>query len=631
MSFNPTPGMRIPLNGEEIVFAPAGTGKLAKVSAYAQTGREGTVYKVNKGDKPYALKVFLPNYQDDRLLQNTEMLGKLSDQEGLHVAQRTIITKINLPKVISQFPELEYAILMPWIQGSLWFNLMGDGSIIKGDDYLQIARSLLNVLSNLEIRKMAHCDLCHNNFVIGPSYSWVELVDIEDMYAPYMPRPVPDISYGTAGYRNSWIAEHGLWGPEGDRFATAILCAEILTWSLPEIRNGKYGETFFREDEIGETCDRFLLMVDCLSRYNLGLEKLFQRAWNSKELGKCPPIREWKDAVDKIQSTPSSKPLPQPNTKSPTTKEALTKAGKDGSVSHGAPPKMDISHTVLDFGIIGQSDEKIQFSLANTGASELNGSIAPQTWLDVAPSKFSIKPGHKMTFVISLRKPLPNTSTGKELRMPYAMRVESNAGTIVVGATYRLPPAPWYKKWLPMLILGFVGSISLLSIGRDIFPSIPSTTPSQISIATKANEIAPSSQVWQVIVEAADEHTRIMDGQTTFLPIEGQTYVELRLRIRATNSLDNPSINISKISIIDAKSASSHVIGYGWNSDFNLNPSPYNIPSICMENCPSVLPNSKASLRLFFLVDLAALAGKFILKIGDATPTSFEVQANPFY
>ena len=226
---------------------------------------------------------------------------------------------------------------------------------MQGPKYLQIARSFLNAVCSLETNGLAHCDLSNNNFIIDTNQSYVELIDIEDMYAPELPRPVPDISYGTPGYRNHWIAENGLWGPESDRFASAILCAEILTWQNKEIRALKGGETsFFNEDEIGSKCERFQLMQVCLENLDPRLSKLFQTAWYSKEISQCPPVREWKAVIDQLEVLPAQKAIQVTTKGVPLSSNKPTRT-PEKTMAAGIPPKMEISHSILSFGVVNQN------------------------------------------------------------------------------------------------------------------------------------------------------------------------------------------------------------------------------------------------------------------------------------
>lgn len=303
MTFEPEPGMRLHLGKDEVIeFLPLEEKGPASVFVYAESGKEGTVYKVLKNQERYALKVFYPEYRDIRLLENTERLTRFKQLEGFRVAERDLFEPEEYPQLLRQYPDLTYAVLMPWIEGTVWGNMMLDPQpSLQVANYLQIAKTLIRVVNNLEVQGLAHCDLSNNNFIIVDGFSEVQLIDVEDMYAPGMPRPIPDVSYGTVGYRTRWIAENGLWGPESDRFAIAILCCEILAWHAEEIRKNRSGNTsFFDEEEIGEESERYKLITRCLDDVNGKLPPLLEKAWFANDFSQCPPVAEWFETIQKV-------------------------------------------------------------------------------------------------------------------------------------------------------------------------------------------------------------------------------------------------------------------------------------------------------------------------------------------
>jgi len=313
MTFEPEPGTRIHLKNDEVIeFVPLDVSGPASVFAYAESGKEGTVYKVLQDNERYALKVFYPQYRDKRLLENTDRVHRFKDLEGFRVAKRRVLTPEAFPDLLKKFPDLTYAVLMPWIDGTVWGNLILETDpSLQAENYVQIAYALSRVVSSLELQGLAHCDLSNNNFIIAKSPAGLQLIDIEDMYAPDMPRPVPDVSYGSVGYRTKWIAEKGLWGPESDRFSLAVLCSEIITWHHEEIRENKSGSTsFFDEEEIGEDCDRYNLMLSYLGNDSDELPELLERAWFSTDFAHCPTVMEWRQAIRRVQLQVAPEPSP---------------------------------------------------------------------------------------------------------------------------------------------------------------------------------------------------------------------------------------------------------------------------------------------------------------------------------
>lgn len=456
MTFEPKPGMRINLNNETIEFISLESSGPAKVFVYAEAGKEGIIYKLLKGGEYYALKVFYPDYQDERLLKNTEKLSQFKHLEGFRVAERIVINPKSYPEVVNEFPELNYSVLMPWIQGTVWGNLMVNDRPLRSEKYLKIAQELIKAVHNLEAQGLAHCDLSNNNFIIDPAHSSIELIDIEDMFAPDMPRPIPHISYGTPGYRTKWIADKGLWSPNSDRFGLAILCAEIITWHNKEIRDNKAGNTsYFDEIEIGTDCERYRLMKTYLSRMSDDLSNLFEKAWFSENSDQCPLISDWMNVVNNLDASKIKVDEIDMIYDAPLEGSTVIKDG----IPHIPPPKIELSNSMLDFGVLQKSNNDLQIVIANTGGSVLTGRFILSPWVETSSNRFSIRPGEKEKITVSINSGYPKPQTGLGYRAPNALVVESNAGVEIIGARYKLKKPIYYKTWLGVLIICVLGII----------------------------------------------------------------------------------------------------------------------------------------------------------------------------
>ncbi len=131
------------------------------------------------------------------------------------------------------------------------------------------------------------------------------LVDLEGLYAPGMVRP-QELSSGSAGYAHRQAAG-GLWGPEADRFAGAVLLAEMLGWCDPQVVEAAWGESYFDPAEMQGQGERSRLLSESLRRnWGDSVSALFQRAWASDTLADCPTFGEWLVAMP---LTPSPLPL----------------------------------------------------------------------------------------------------------------------------------------------------------------------------------------------------------------------------------------------------------------------------------------------------------------------------------
>ena len=83
----------------------------------------------------------------------------------------------------------------------------------------------------------------------APEGAAVELVDVEQMYSPKMDRPDVLLA-GSPGYAAHRTVHSGLWSSYADRFAGAVIIAEMLGWSDPAIVNRAWGESYFDQHEM---------------------------------------------------------------------------------------------------------------------------------------------------------------------------------------------------------------------------------------------------------------------------------------------------------------------------------------------------------------------------------------------
>jgi hypothetical protein len=146
----------------------------------------------------------------------------------------------------------------------------------------------------MEEQGIAHCDLSAPNVMLPllAGGTGVELVDLEGLYAPGMTRP-QELSSGSAGYAHRQ-ARGGLWGPEADRFAGAVLLAEMLGWCDPQVVQAAWGESYFAPQEMQQDTPRYRTLVAALERgWGSNVARLFERAWRSDSLLDCPTFGEW--------------------------------------------------------------------------------------------------------------------------------------------------------------------------------------------------------------------------------------------------------------------------------------------------------------------------------------------------
>ncbi|MBX3086264.1 MAG: hypothetical protein KF716_31800 [Anaerolineae bacterium] len=272
---------------------------------YLQRGARGFVIQLAAPDNErMALKYFKLKYRVPELVTVATMLHKYADLPGMKAARRTVFTNATHAPLIAQYPALEYGMLMPWLPGMTWYDLITSKAPISSNESIRLAQSLSGVLAAMEAQGLAHTDIAGANVMVDRRNSDVQLVDIEEIYGPDQPPPV-EAPAGQDGYQHKQGRERGQWNANGDRFAAAMLLAEMLGWSDARLRQNSADEHFFASAEMQDPASaRFRLMSQALrDHYSDDIASLFEQAWNSPTLADSPALATWKDALAALQPT----------------------------------------------------------------------------------------------------------------------------------------------------------------------------------------------------------------------------------------------------------------------------------------------------------------------------------------
>lgn len=303
-SFNPDPNDRITLFGEEFVVQMHPN---APDMAYAQEGGRATIFKLSdRNGRHHALKVFKPRYVDPAQSAVAERLARYCTLPGMRAAHRRVVREHDGHARAS----LDQAVAMPWIEGTTWFDILNRAKV-RGD-HLQVGaavhlcRRFLEVLRSLEAHGVAHTDIAAGNVVIDLVSLDVQLVDLEDLFGPGFPPPVT-LTGRTSGYARDTFSKTEFWSGAGDRFAGAVLAAEILALSAPELAPTCHGDSFFDPTTIGAPdSPQYRSVVDYLRGLVPDFAALFVRAWAASDLAGCATIAECASCIDAIAArTPS--------------------------------------------------------------------------------------------------------------------------------------------------------------------------------------------------------------------------------------------------------------------------------------------------------------------------------------
>lgn len=262
-------------------------------------GGQALIYQLQEVESGgfYALKVSKPSYRGEQMASVAAALTKYANLPGLSVGRRLCLTRTTHQELIVAYPGLEYALLMPWIQGHTWAGLMLDQQ--ASQNYTPQQASLLalttaQALASLEAHQLAHTDIAGSNvMLVAPAK--VEFLDIEGLWMPGIKSPKWR-NHGSPGYQHRRLGRKGQWQPEGDRFASAILLAEMLTWCYPQIRRltPPGSETLFHPDELQkENSSKWQVVRQALWASCAPALELFDQAWRSNKLKQCPPLSAW--------------------------------------------------------------------------------------------------------------------------------------------------------------------------------------------------------------------------------------------------------------------------------------------------------------------------------------------------
>lgn len=275
---------------------------------YVIEGGEALIYQVQElgSGALYALKVMKPAYRGEHIARAVATLARYATIAGLSLDRRICLTQTICPHIIGVYPDLQYAVLAPWLAGRTWAGVLLDADARReytARHALSLAQATAKVLWDLEAHHLAHTDIAGANTVLTPAFNHIEMLDVENLYVPNTPPPVR-VSRGTPGYQHRRLGDEGQWRPDGDRFAGAILLAEMLAWSDPLVRaqTPEGSESLFQPGELQETTSpRWQAVRDALWAICPPTLQLFDQAWASVTLADCPELSSW--AVALVQAT----------------------------------------------------------------------------------------------------------------------------------------------------------------------------------------------------------------------------------------------------------------------------------------------------------------------------------------
>jgi serine/threonine protein kinase len=279
---------------------------------FALEGGEALIYQVRSvmTQRLYALKVIKPAYRGEHVARTVKLIQRSARIPGLYLPDRICLTTADHPDLIKAHPDLEYAVFMPWLTGKTWSELMLDPASSARYTLQQasaLAETVAHLLRKLESMQLAHSDISGGNIFLSADLQRLQLLDLEGLYAPTTPAP-PFLSQGSPGYQHRNAGSQGQWCPEGDRFAGAILLAEMLTWWNPRVRalvDDHAGMLFQPAELQTDSSPCWSEVRNTLWFINPALLSLFDQAWFSASLAECPDFASWNSVLVAISNRES--------------------------------------------------------------------------------------------------------------------------------------------------------------------------------------------------------------------------------------------------------------------------------------------------------------------------------------
>jgi serine/threonine protein kinase len=295
--FKPKPNQKITIEHVDYYFD---SHPIASEFVYGQEGRHGTVYRLRTlKDQCYALKIFHKFFRNIRINTIAALLNGLYSLPGMRAAQRRVLSATNAKSLIAEYPELEYAVLMPWLDGQTCLELFFSRKPLSFEECINLASQLSLILSTLEAQGLAHSDISASNVVLNLQTKGVSLVGLESFYGHNFPISLTP-HRGTPGYVHPRMLfkKDEPWCLDGDRFAGAILMSELLTWFNEDVRESTYGESFFSLQDFEQPSNRKQVLLHLILRnISVDIADLYQQIWCARTLSECPPMSSWRNAL----------------------------------------------------------------------------------------------------------------------------------------------------------------------------------------------------------------------------------------------------------------------------------------------------------------------------------------------
>jgi hypothetical protein len=226
--------------------------------------------------------------------------------------QRRLLTREHVDMRASSYKNAALAdwasggVMMPKVPGTSWASVaedLRDGAVqMSLSERLRLSLALARIIDLLEAGSCSHRDLSAGNVFVTPD-GRVYLIDWDCTYHPSLPFQA-NTTLGTMGYLAPFLKVTGgtadpalSWRPHADRFALAVLVAEILLVG-PDTPAAHEDGTLFAQAQIDEPGNGFVReIIGRLEGLSQPCGRLLERAFGSGTFQECPSPQEWIGAL----------------------------------------------------------------------------------------------------------------------------------------------------------------------------------------------------------------------------------------------------------------------------------------------------------------------------------------------
>jgi hypothetical protein len=233
---------------------------------------------------------------------------------------------------------LEGTLLMPKVPGTSW-SVVAD-SLRSGEvdltlaQRLRAAANLADCVGRLETAGCCHRDLSGSNVFLADD-ARIFVIDWDSLWHAQLPYQA-NTTVGTAGYiapftrspTGDWDALRS-WRPYADRYALAILIAEILLVSTA-LSDAQEDSTLFAQAQLEHPDGEFIrTQTDRLMQISIAVGQLFNEAVHAPSFDACPAPARWEAALRRRLRFARALFVPASSWSAPGSRRACTACGAE--------------------------------------------------------------------------------------------------------------------------------------------------------------------------------------------------------------------------------------------------------------------------------------------------------------